>query len=57
MHIVVDSHKKEMKKFLSLTNEYQLKNTVLNKCSIILFKYFNGAWNNDHVYRLLEKQF
>jgi mRNA deadenylase 3'-5' endonuclease subunit Ccr4 len=47
----------QIKKFLSLINEYQIKNNLLNKCSIIFCGDFNGASDNDPVYQLLEEQF
>jgi mRNA deadenylase 3'-5' endonuclease subunit Ccr4 len=47
----------QIKKFLSLINEYQIKSNLLNKCSIILCGDFNGPSDNDPVYQLLEKQF
>ncbi len=47
----------QMKKFLQLIAEYQLKKNLKNKCSIILCGDFNVACDNDSVYQLLEKQF
>jgi endonuclease/exonuclease/phosphatase family metal-dependent hydrolase len=47
----------QMNKFLELIHEYQLKNNLLNKCSIILCGDLNAPCDNDSVYQLLEKQF
>ncbi len=47
----------QVKKFLELIHEYQLKKNLLNKCSIIFCGDFNSSWENDSVYQLLEKQF
>jgi mRNA deadenylase 3'-5' endonuclease subunit Ccr4 len=47
----------QIKRFLQLINEYQIKKNLLNKCSIILCGDFNSSSDNDTVYQLLEKQF
>ncbi len=47
----------QMKKFLQLIEEYQVKKNLKNKCSIILCGDLNDACDNDAVYQLLEKQF
>jgi mRNA deadenylase 3'-5' endonuclease subunit Ccr4 len=47
----------QIKKFLELINEYQIKNNILNKCSIILCGDFNGSSDDDSVYQFIEKQF
>ncbi|CAM4890858.1 unnamed protein product [Rotaria socialis] len=47
----------QMKKFLELINEYQTKNNLIDKCSIIICGDLNSSFENDPVYQLLEKQF
>lgn len=47
----------QIKKFVEMINEYQTKNDLLNKCSIILCGDFNAACEDDPVYQFLGKQF
>ncbi|CAF1409114.1 unnamed protein product [Adineta ricciae] len=59
-HNAFDRHLRltQIKKFLDMIHEYQMKNNLLSdKCSIILCGDFNSSWDNDPVYQLIEKQF
>ncbi|CAF3585929.1 unnamed protein product [Adineta steineri] len=46
----------QIKKFLELIHEYQVKHNLLNNCSIILCGDFNSSWENDPVYQLVLEQ-
>ncbi len=48
---------KQMKHFLQLVEEYQMKKHLKNKCSIILCGDLNDACDDDAVYQLLQQQF
>lgn len=43
----------QMKQFLHLIEEYQIKKNLLNRCSVILCGDFNEAFDNDPVYQLM----
>ena len=47
----------QMKKFLQLIEEYQMKKNLLDQCSIILCGDFNESSENDPVYQLVQNTF